>query len=132
MSCSRGSVELRSGRLVAGGEGEGLELLIAFGLQRHRVAASTDLLEASAVLVAFRLRHAPEPRIDLRWVAKLPLGRILGHDVDLRSGRKATKGGSSDTEVNEPTTSPPGDPSSAMPVTTHTPVGYWPSTRRNH
>ena len=38
-------------------------------------------------------------------------------------GRNATSGGSSETEVKEPTTIPAGRPSSAIAVTTATPVG---------
>jgi hypothetical protein len=62
---------------------------------------------------------------------KRPAERILGQLVELRSGRKATSGGSSDTEVKEPTAMPAGAPSGGEAVMTHTPVGYCPSTWRN-
>ena len=38
-------------------------------------------------------------------------------------GRKATSGGSSDTEVKEPITMPTGSPAGSVAVTTTTPVG---------
>ena len=50
----------------------------------------------------------------------------------LRASRitvKATSGGSSDTDVNDPTVSPAGAPSWTA-VTTATPVGTWPMIRR--
>ena len=37
-----------------------------------------------------------------------PLSRNRGHDVDDLSGMKATSGGSSDTDENEPTAMPAG------------------------
>src|SRR6185436_20570262 len=48
---------------------------------------------------------------------------------DVVIGRNPTSGGSSDTEVNEPIVKPTGSPST-IAVTTVTPVGKWPSTRR--
>src|SRR5690349_16102558 len=61
-----------------------------------------------------------------------PARSILGQLVELLSGKKATSGGWSDTDVNEPTTKPARDPSRCVAVTTQTPVGYCPSTWRNH
>src|ERR687890_2133267 len=61
-----------------------------------------------------------------------PARSILGQLVELLSGKKAMSGGSSETEVNDPTTKPAREPSSWLAVTTHTPVGYCPSTWRNH
>ena len=49
---------------------------------------------------------------------------IRGQLLEPRSGKKPTSGGSSDTEVNEPTTMPAGLSSVPADVTTHTPVGY--------
>src|ERR1700731_1860683 len=48
---------------------------------------------------------------------------ILGKLLDFLVGRNATMGGSSDTEVNEPTAIPTGSPSGPTAVTTVTPVG---------
>jgi hypothetical protein len=53
----------------------------------------------------------------------LPEFAISGQVDDFLSGRKPTRGGSSDTELNDPTTSTSGDPSSCMAVTAQTPVG---------
>src|SRR5882724_2803484 len=50
---------------------------------------------------------------------------------EARSGRNATSGGSSETDVNEPTSIPTGAPSGSVAVMMQTPVGYWPSTCRN-
>ena len=50
--------------------------------------------------------------------------------ADSRAGRNATNGGSSDTEVNDPTTIPTGSPLLLIAVTRATPVGKWPSTSR--
>jgi hypothetical protein len=51
---------------------------------------------------------------------------------ELRAGKKATSGGSRETDVNEPTIIPMGDPSAWVDVTKETPVGYWPRTCRYH
>src|ERR1700730_17544866 len=59
-----------------------------------------------------------------------PTERILGQLLEVRSGKNATSGGFSETDVNEPTAIPASN-SSAAAVTTHTPVGYCPSTSRN-
>ena len=56
---------------------------------------------------------------------------ICCHVLDSRFGKKAINGGSSDTELKEPTAIPTAAPVSSLAVTTETPVGYWPSTRRN-
>jgi hypothetical protein len=58
--------------------------------------------------------------------------RIFGQLVELRSGKKATRGGSSETDVKDPTAIPAGVASSGAAVMTHTPVGYCPKTWRNH
>src|ERR1700741_1144512 len=54
---------------------------------------------------------------------------MRSHRSDVVIGKNPTSGGSSDTEVNEPTVNPTGWPST-IAVTTVTPVGKWPSTRR--
>src|SRR5689334_18949447 len=59
-----------------------------------------------------------------------PVGAIFGHDDDPLSAKKATSGGSRDTEAKDPTASPTG-PSSVAPVITVTPVVKWPRTWRN-
>ena len=59
-----------------------------------------------------------------------PAASIFGQLEEFRAGKKATSGGSSDTEANDPTASPTG-PSSVSAVITVTPVGKWPSTWRN-
>src|SRR4051812_17667706 len=69
-----------------------------------------------------------EPRM---LTQKAPDSCIRGQELDVRSGKNATSGGSSDTDVNEPTAIPAGVPSLAIPVTTATPVGKCPSTCRN-
>ena len=62
--------------------------------------------------------------------AERPAARIFGKLVEPRSGRNATRGGSSDTEVNDPTAIPTGPLSSCVAVTTTTPVGKCPRTWR--
>src|SRR5690606_8108743 len=59
-----------------------------------------------------------------------PLGAIAVHVSLVIIGRKPTSGGSSDTDVNDPTVKPVGVPS-ALPDTIVTPVGKCPSTVRN-
>src|SRR5580692_8690096 len=63
---------------------------------------------------------------------KAPARSTFGQLVDDLSGKNATIGGSSDTDVNEPMTSPAGPVSGSIAVTTQTPVGYCPRTVRNH
>jgi hypothetical protein len=58
---------------------------------------------------------------------KAPAARIAGQLVDDLSGRKATRGGSSDTDVNELTDMPTG-PSGPAAVMIATPVAKCPST----
>ena len=53
---------------------------------------------------------------------KWPAAAILGQVVEARSGKNATSGGSSDTDVNDPTIIPTG-PYSLDAVTAQTPVG---------
>ena len=60
---------------------------------------------------------------------KLPTDAIRSQRSDVVIGRNPTSGGSSDTDVNEPMVNPTGSPST-IAVTTVTPVGKWPSTRR--
>ena len=52
-----------------------------------------------------------------------PAGRNLAQLPEFDAGRNATRGGSNETLVNEPTTMPSGWPSSPIAVTTVTPVG---------
>src|SRR3954471_16985327 len=54
---------------------------------------------------------------------KNPASRIFGKVVDFLSGRNATRGGSRETEVNDPTAMPTGAPSGPMDVIPATPVG---------
>ena len=69
----------------------------------------------------------------LRMLTQNELARsIRCHVLDSRFGKKAISGGSSDTELKEPTAIPTGVPVSSLAVTTETPVGYWPRTRRKH
>jgi hypothetical protein len=56
---------------------------------------------------------------------------MRGQDDERLSGKNPTSGGSSEMEVNEPTTRPVRKPASSTAVTTHTPVGYAPNTARN-
>ena len=63
---------------------------------------------------------------------KAPHPRSLAQLLDPRSGKKAISGGSSDTEVNEPTTMAIASPPDFLAVTTQIPVGYCPSTWRYH
>jgi hypothetical protein len=53
---------------------------------------------------------------------KVPAASISGQLDELLPGKKATRGGSSDTDVKEPMARPAGRPS-LMAVTTTTPVG---------
>ena len=59
-----------------------------------------------------------------------PAARIFGELVNDLSGRKATSGGSRDTDVNELTTMPTG-PDGPIAVITATPVAKCPRTCRN-
>src|SRR3546814_11283234 len=61
---------------------------------------------------------------------KDPAAAMRGHVLELRPAKKATSGGSSDTEAKEPTAMPTG-PSPSSAVMTVTPVGKWPRTWRN-
>src|SRR3546814_12479923 len=61
---------------------------------------------------------------------KDPAASMRGHVLELRPAKKATSGGSSDTEAKEPTAMPTG-PSPSSAGMTVTPVGKWPRTRRN-
>src|SRR6478609_432261 len=60
-----------------------------------------------------------------------PLGSMSGQLFEFRPGKKPTRGGSSETDANEPIVRPFGCPSTPSPVITVTPVGKCPSTRRN-
>src|SRR3954470_24901141 len=62
------------------------------------------------------------------FTQNLPALRIRGQLVEPLSGKKATSGGFSDTDVKEPTTKPARPPSGSVAVTTQTPVGYCPRT----
>jgi hypothetical protein len=66
------------------------------------------------------------------FTQNVPASRIRGQLVEPLSGKKATSGGLSDTEVKDPTTKPARRPSASVAVTTQTPVGYCPRTQRNH
>ena len=58
--------------------------------------------------------------------------RSLAQLLEVRSGKNATSGGASDTDVKDPTTIAMGSDELRIAVTTHTPVGYWPRTCRYH
>ncbi len=60
---------------------------------------------------------------------KAPASRTRGHVDDRVAMQTATKGGSSETDVNELTARPRGSPPTEA-VTTVTPVAKWPSTWR--
>ena len=60
---------------------------------------------------------------------KLPTDAIRIQRSEVVIGKNPTNGGSSETDVNEPMVNPTGSPST-IAVTTVTPVGKWPSTRR--
>jgi hypothetical protein len=64
------------------------------------------------------------------FTQNVPAARIFGQLVDDLSGRKATSGGSRDTDVNELTTIPTG-PDGPVAVMTATPVAKCPRTCRN-
>src|SRR5437868_8214861 len=76
-------------------------------------------------------RHTDSCSAPRMLTQNAPESRNFGHDDELLSGMNATSGGSSETDVNEPTAMPAGLPSGSTPVTTATPVGKCPSTWRN-
>src|SRR3954464_2952889 len=78
-----------------------------------------------------KARHTDSCSAPRMLTQNAPESRNFGHDDELLSGMKATSGGSSDTEENDPTAMPAGLPSASTPVTTATPVGKCPSTWRN-
>src|SRR5699024_5792161 len=61
----------------------------------------------------------------------VPLPLRAAHDDDVFVGRKPTSGGSRETETKLPTVIASAFPSSSVAVTTTTPVGKAPITRRN-
>ena len=63
------------------------------------------------------------------FTQKLPDFSIACHVVESTWGRNPTRGGSSDTDVNDPILKPTGS-SPCIPVTIVTPVGKCPSGRR--
>src|SRR6185437_8806882 len=69
-----------------------------------------------------KLRHSSSCSALRTLAQNLPASRINGQLVELFAGMKATSGGSSETEVNVPTTIPTG-PSALIAVTTEIPVG---------
>src|SRR5690349_2708294 len=78
-----------------------------------------------------KARHTDSCSAPRMLTQNAPESRNFGQlDEDL-SGMNATSGGSSDTEVKDPTAMPAGLPSASIPVTTATPVGKCPSTVRN-
>jgi hypothetical protein len=84
----------------------------------------------SAPFVA-NARHTGSWLAESTFTQKEPEARILGKLEDPLSGKKASSGGTSDTDVNEPTAIPAGRPCGSIPVTTTTPVGNRPSTCLN-
>src|SRR5688572_30044640 len=75
-------------------------------------------------------RHTSSCSAPRTLMQNRPAAATLGQVVELLAGRNATRGGLSDTDVNEPTTIPTGSPASPIAVTAQTPVGYCPRTRR--
>ena len=68
-------------------------------------------------------RHNASWSLARMLTQKRPTFSIRGQLPDDLAGKKATSGGSSETEVKEPTTIPTAVPSGSTAVTTHTPVG---------
>ena len=52
------------------------------------------------------------------------------HEREFTPGKNPTRGGSRDTDANEPMVIPKGVPAEFTPVTTTTEVATWPSTER--
>jgi hypothetical protein len=52
-----------------------------------------------------------------------PVAAMRGQEPERLSGKKPTSGGSSEIEVNEPTTRPVRSPAASTDVITQTPVG---------
>src|SRR3954454_13119685 len=93
------------------------------------------------VQVTSSKRSSPTPLLANRqhsaaWSSRRTLtqnvrdGAIASQVSLLIIGRKPARGGSRETDVNEPMVKPAGT-SSAQPVTMVTPVGKWPRTLRN-
>ena len=83
---------------------------------------------SSMLLLANRQQRSPWSTPST-LTQKLPADAMRSHRSDVVIGKNPTSGGSSDTEVNEPMVNPTGS-SSTIAVTTVTPVGKCPSTRR--
>src|SRR5438876_763293 len=76
------------------------------------------------------VRHTSSWSALRMFTQKLPALCIFGQLVEVRAGKNAMSGGSSETEVNDPTTMPHLPCSGLSAVMTQTPVGYCPRTRR--
>src|SRR3954447_23020583 len=74
-----------------------------------------------------KTRHTSSWSSPSTFTANEPAFSMCGQLDDVLPGRKPTSGGSSDADVNDPTASPYGAPSSTA-VTITTPVGKWPRT----
>jgi hypothetical protein len=93
---------------------------------RERAGRQPSPANLSSPLAAKR-RHTTSWSSARMFTQNEPAASIWGQDDEPRSGKNATRGGSSDTEANEPTASPTG-PVAGAAVMTVTPVGKWPST----
>ena len=89
----------------------------------NSVRVQLDAVKRSSCLRAKARQTSCWPEVST-LAQNAPASRILAQLDDLRSGRKATSGGSSDTEVKVPTTMPTGSPSVGVAVMRVTPVGY--------
>ena len=81
----------------------------------------------SVMLLLEKFQHSAAWSAASTFTQNAPERRMRFQRSESIIGRKPTRGGSSDTEVNEPMVNPTGS-SPSMPVTTVTPVGKWPST----
>ena len=68
-------------------------------------------------------RHSGNWSLARILTQKRPTCAMRGQLLDVLAGKKATSGGSSETDVKEPTTMPTGAPFASTAVTTQTPVG---------
>ena len=96
------------------------------GRRRRRPGDAGELVSAGGGEPAWRAPPAPRPG---RWRRTYRPPRSPASSLRSSRAQTATSGGSSETDMNEPTTRPLGC-SGSPPVTTTTPVGRRPSTER--
>jgi hypothetical protein len=77
-------------------------------------------------------RHTASCRDDNMLTQNESQWRRFFQLFESRAGKKATRGGRSDTEVKDPTIIASGSPCASTEVMTHTPVGYCARTWRYH